>query len=401
MDFQLSEEQRAFKEVARKFCQKEVPPVLAERAKTPEESAKVPLVVAMAPQLEELGIRNLTVPEKYGGLGQGFLTAAMLSEEFAYSGFPQVTTNWKWCLDFAAMASPELQDEFFPELVDNIAFCGGASMTEPSAIEDTHLPYNEPGAGIRTFAERDGDEWVINGGKAFCTTAASATHYILYARTVKDKPLTESVSAFLFPTDTEGFSIVRLNEFMGEPPDYNADTALDDARIPERYLLGELNKGYPCLGRLSRASIIVHHAGIIGAMQQMYEYTLDFTRGYVQGGKPIFEHKNVGPLIMEMAVQIESLRLVTYRAAWEYDQSDRTQLNPMYFDIANALQKSVQMKVITNLLEACGNAAVIKDHPFEKFIRKMMISLHSGSARNMNLIRLMQVADDLRPTGAL
>jgi len=400
MDFKLTEEQMSIRAMARQFCKREVKWEKFKEImqnKNPRDRLPWDLIE----KLDKVGLRNLAIPKKYGGGEAGWLTRLVVGEELARGGGPLgslMTAHWKWCADLAAVGTPEQQDEFFPKIMKNTKAILAITITEPDAGSDSMLPYDEPGVGMKTFAYKDGEDWVINGVKHFCSGGGVADYLIVYARTAKDKPLSESVTTFIVPTNTKGFSVARINDLMEMPMRANADLLFEDVRIPDKYRMSEVNKGYRNF-YCRRAGKLIHLGPQIGYAQRIYDLTKEYAKNRVQGGKPIYEHKNIGPLVVEMQMIIEAARLMAYKSAWKYDQMNTPWVDPMYYNLANAFWKNMSLRTCEIVAEVFAGMAVMKELPIEGYIRATYTWLHGGSTANMNLIKCMQSIEDFVPTG--
>lgn len=398
MDFELSEEQKSLRALARDFCKREVnSDYLSELMKKENPKDRVPW--DLLDKAQEVGLNQLCVPEKYGGAGADFLTRLIVTEEMGWWAPPiafLLIGRWKFCADLAG-GSEEQQDEFFPQIMDNPRWLLALAVTESEAGSDTMMPYDEPGAGMKTFAYKDGNEWVINGSKIYCTSGGLAELYIVSARTDKRAPISKGMSQFIVPRKTPGFSIDRINDMMSTDIATNADLLLENVRVPERYLLGEVNKGYEAF-HSRRGAKLIWLGGSIGYSQRIYEYTKEFARTRIQGGKPIFEHKNIGPLVVEMGQNIDVARLACYRAAWEFDQ-ETWLINPIWYNYANVVRKRMLFRNVEILLEVFGGMAIMKECPVEAYIRSAINNQHPGSTPIMNLIKNMEFIDEFTPTG--
>src|SRR4030042_807298 len=208
MDFQLNEEQKSLKALAREFCKREFPggPVstwremMAKRYMGSRE--RVPWVWIR--KLYDAGFKELTAPEKYGGGGAGALTAFVVAEELTRCGCAAGMVARQFLASgeyLAGIANEQQQDEFFPQEMKNPEFIFASAQSEEEAFGDVIFPYDGPGV-MKTFAYRDGNEWVINGEKQWCTGGAVADLMVVHARTDKNTPISRGQSMFFVPRGT-------------------------------------------------------------------------------------------------------------------------------------------------------------------------------------------------------
>lgn len=327
MDFQLNEEQKSLKALAREFCKREFPngpvstwrEVMAKRNLGPRE--RVPW--HWIRKLYDAGFKELTAPEKYGGGGAGALTAFVVAEELTRCGGAigivarQFFASGEY---LAAIANEEQQDEFFPQEMKNPEFIFASAQSEEEAFGDVIFPYDEPGKVMKTFAYRDGNEYVINGEKQWCTGGAVADLMVVHARTDKNAPISKGQSMFFVPKNTPGVTVVRNNDIFC--PHFLPNTVLhfENVRVPVRHLVGEENKGWGFMWRGVFRQALCLYASDIGQAQALFEFTRDYAKQRIAGGKPIIEHGNVGPAIAEMGVTIEAARLLCYRGCERLDR---------------------------------------------------------------------------------
>jgi alkylation response protein AidB-like acyl-CoA dehydrogenase len=393
MDFRLSEEQKALIALAKDFCKRETRPELLRELSAREPKDRVPWDAIK--KMHDLGLTTLTVPKKYGGEDADLLTQVVLADALGQYGASVCLLNtmyWKMFGDIAAVCNEEQQDEIFTRVMNDHTFAVGEITTEPDHGHDPLLPYDEPGAGLKTFAYRDGDEYVINGEKCFCGFTQAKILFV-YLRTNKDKPLSQSMSLLLVPTDTPGFSVTKVNEFIHTHLDVNGDLLFDNVRVPARYLVGEENKGFAIFeGRLG--FWLPRIAVSIGLAQAIYEFTKEYAKTRIQGGKPIFEHLTVGTRIVDMLLHIEQARYLVYKTAWEYDQAVKAGsklVRPLGFNLCVAAWHDLDVLVAGHAAEVFGGRAALKELPIEGYIRSVYGSLHGFGTSTFNRIKSMNM----------
>ena len=389
MDFQLTEEQKSLLALVTDFFKRETSPELVNEQLNKDPKERIPR--DLVKKMYDVGLSTLCVPERYGGGGvTSLLTQVLLAERAAqYGGILSelLFLNWKWHNDLVAVGSKEQQDEFFPQMIENHTFQMGETITEPDHGHDPRLPSDEPGGGLKIFAYRDGDEYVINGEKCF-TDGAMADLLYVYLRTDKNKPLSQSMSGILVPTKTPGYSVTRINALLSELIRPVGDLLFEDVRVPARYLLGEENKGYDIMnGRYG--FYIVLAAAAVGGAQAIYELTKDYAKTRVQGGKPIFEHLTIGTRIVEMLMRIEQVRYLVYKTAWDYDQAGSALVSPLGFNLCNVAAKDLGVLIARHAAEVWGARAALKEMPIEGYIRGVYGHLHGFENASFNQVKAM------------
>jgi acyl-CoA dehydrogenase len=393
MEFVLSEEQKALTALAKDFCKREVSPEFLRELIGREPKDRMPW--DLIKKMHDLGLRTLTVPEEYGGGGADLLTQVVVSETLGQYGGPVgavLTPMWRLCGSLAAVGNKEQQDEIFNRVKSDYTFFMHEIITEPDHGHDPLLPHNEPGSGLKTFAYRDGDEYVINGEKCFCGNT-SADLFWVHLRTDKNKPLSQSMSLLLVPKDAPGFSVTRINEFIVPKVRLNGDLLFENVRVPARNLVGEEGKGCDIFqGRL--AFSLPGLGAQLGKTQEIYEVTKDYAKTRIQGGKPIFEHPTVGTKIVDMLTHIEQARLLVYKTAWEYDQavkSGNKLVSPLGFNLCNAVMHELDILVAGHAAEVFGGRATLKELPIEGYIRSVYDHHHFLGTATFNRIKAMSM----------
>jgi acyl-CoA dehydrogenase len=398
MDFELTEEQKALIALARDFCRQETSPEFMRELFKRDSEDRIPW--DLVEKMHGLGLVTLTVPERYGGGGADLLTQVVLTDALGqYGGLVGSlnTVNWKMCGDLAAVGNAAQQDEIFARAINDHTFSMVELTNEPEHGCDPVLPYDEPGAGLKTYAYRDGDEYVINGEKCFCDLphrlGAPGDLAWVYVRTDKNKPLSQSMSCLLVPTGTPGFSIVRINDYIYEGIRCNGDYVFNNVRVPARNLIGEENRAFAIYdGR--RAFHLPRLALSIGQAQVIYEYTKEYARTRIQGGKPIFEHLTVGTRIVDMLLHIEQARYLVYKTAWEYDQAIRAGsklVSSLGFELCNAAGHDLSLLIANHAAEVFGGRAALKELPIEGYARGAYGGQHAFGTGTINRIKSMSM----------
>jgi butyryl-CoA dehydrogenase len=399
MDFELSEEQKALVALAKDFCKREAGPEYVNEILAKKEEDRIPW--DLLKKLHEVGFPMLTLPEKYGGRNADLLTRVVLADtmgQYGHLAGGLLTTNWRYCTDLAALGTEEQQEWIFNRIINDPYFSMGEGGTEPDHGSDILLPCDEPGKGMETFAYRDGDEYVINGDKCFIgmPSTGSGKDGLLWvwAVTDKNKPLSQGgASCFLVPMDTLGFSVARVNEWIFTRIRMIADLHFDSVRVPVRNRVGEEGQGMQILeGRFFNH--LTRMAMEIGRAQAIYEYTKEYAKTRIQGGKPIFEHLTVGTRIVDMLVNIERARYLTYKTAWDYDQEIKAGgklLSTLGFNLCNAVIKELGVTVVDHAAEVFGGRAALRELPIEGYIRSVWGGQHAYGTRTFNLVKSMSM----------
>ena len=256
MDFALSEEQRHWGKVARKFAYESVRPRALELDRVADPSQTFP--ADLIREASRLGLRTLKIPKEYGGAGVDALTEVIVQEELSAGDVGLGMTlqhAWREGYILAAATTDAQRERFLPAFMNDDSALMAFSLSEEHAGSDHGARYAETlAAGPQTRAVREGDHWVINGHKRWTTNGNVAKFVILCARTDPGVPWPEGISMFVVPTDTPGYRVERVLDKVGIRLNQNTDTVFENCRIPADNLLGELNGGFAFLERFAAGS---------------------------------------------------------------------------------------------------------------------------------------------------
>lgn len=369
MDFALTDEQRRWQQLARRFAYEEVRPRAREldRSATPREAFAVDLVR----RASELGLRTIKIPTEYGGAGVDALTEIVVMEELAVGdcGFAMTLAHpWREGYLMATCTTPEQRDQFLPAFMRDPTYLTSMALSENHAGSDHGLPFaQDPQAGMRTFAELRGDQWVINGRKRWITSGNVSRMIVLWARTTEGVPWTEGVSLFLVPADAPGLRIARTEDKVGLRLNQNVELVFEDCRIPRGNLLGEVDRGHQLYEAVAHASKVKEAARALGVVRSAYELAAAWAHERVQGGRRIIEHESIATTLAEMATEIELARTLIWRAAWAVDH-DRARHRPLE-DMAMLYTSEMGMRVTAGCLRLFGARGSLRTWPMEKLLR--------------------------------
>jgi acyl-CoA dehydrogenase len=258
----------------------------------------------------------------------------------------------------------------------------GAAASEPTGTTDSHFPYDEGGGMVmKTFAYKDGHEWVINGQKMFGGGLATADLIQVAARTDKEAPISKAMTYFWVPKDTPGLTLIP-NRMRGTFS--SCQSFYDNVRIPENYILGKVNEGFKC-GNIFASQIPILWAGGIGWTQRLYEQLREFAKERVQGGKPLIKHSVVRAMLGEIAANLESTRSLLYRATWETTKARQAGLPiNMYWASITAFQvKNMWLRVSEIASEVWGGLGAPVDMPLHDYWQAALHHAHGGGTRNV------------------
>uniref|UniRef100_A0A8C8BR09 Medium-chain specific acyl-CoA dehydrogenase, mitochondrial n=1 Tax=Otus sunia TaxID=257818 RepID=A0A8C8BR09_9STRI len=347
VSFELTDEQKEFQATARKFAVEEIMPVAAQYDKTGEYP--FPLIK----RAWELGLMNSHIPESCGGLGLGSFEACLITEELAYG-----CTGVQTAIEANSLG----------------AYC----VTEPGAGSDV--------AGIKTKAEKKGDEYVINGQKMWITNGGKANWYFLLARSNPDPkaPASKAFTGFIVEADSPGIQIGRKEMNMGQRCSDTRGIVFEDVRVPKENVLIAEGAGFKiAMGAFDKTRPPVA-AGAVGLAKRALDEATRYALERKTFGKPIVEHQAVSFLLAEMAMKVELARLAYQRAAWEVDAGRR---NTYYASIAKAFAGDVANQVATDAVQIFGGNGFNTEYPVEKLMRDAKIyQIYEGTAQIQRMI---------------
>jgi acyl-CoA dehydrogenase len=369
--FALTEEQKALRDLARDFAEKEIRPKAAEYD---EHSTHPADIIEKA---HAVGLMNPHVPEEYGGAGLSSFDGMLMGEELSWgcAGIAvSIVANSLGSGPVLLAGTDDQKRKWLVPLIESPILCS-FGLTEPNAGSDV--------SGIQTTAVREGDEYVINGSKMFITNAGHAAWIVVFASTDKSQGH-KGLSAFVVPTDLEGVTVEKHLDKMGQRATDTSAIAFQDVRVPADNLLGEEGEGFKIAMRTLDHTRPGTAVGAVGVARAAYEYAVEYSRTRVQFGQPIAMNQGVNFLIADMATEIEAARLLTWQAAWLFDQGKRATLQSSF---AKRFASDTAMKVTTDAVQIFGGYGYIKEYPVEKLMRDAkLFQIYEGTSQIQRLV---------------
>jgi acyl-CoA dehydrogenase len=370
VDFTLTDEQKALREMAHDFAEKEMRPVAWEYDKDgtwPQEVLE---------KAWELGLMNSHIPEEYGGPGASYMDGCLIEEELGWgcSGIgTSLAANGLATAPLALGGSEELKKEYLGMLAEAPLFASFC-LTEPDAGSDV--------SGMRTTAKRVGDKYVVNGSKCFITNGGYASYFTVYAKTDKDAGH-RGISCFLVPKD-DTVTVDKKEDKMGQRASNTATITFNDTEIPAGNLIGEENHGF----KLAMMTLDRTRPGVaamaVGIARAAFEFATEYSKERVQFGVPIAMHQAIQFMIADMATEIEAARLLTWQSAVLLDQGRRNTLASSH---AKRFAADTAMKTTTDAVQVYGGYGFIKEYPVEKLMRDAKImQLYEGTSQIQRLV---------------
>ena len=393
MDFTLSNEQRSWQMAARKFAEEEVRPISLERDAIPTAAETWDWDIIK--KGSKLGFRTLAVPKEWGGHGADFVSQALVMAEIAKADSAiskAFSQNWKWSHLISAACTEEQKQRFLPSFIADDGFVLGKGITEPGAGSDNRLPPDDPKAGLKLKAERKGDEWILNGEKAFIANAPVGKLFFIDARTDTSVPLRQGTTMFLVPRDTPGFRIGKVFNKSGWRFYQNGEMIFENARLPHANVVGEVNgavrksggsggdtTGGDLFGDLELC------ANALGICDDACESALRHAKTATQGGQPLFAQQTVQLQINRMYMLTEALRSFVLRVAWEHDMKIHTPNAGLAMNFSSdAVQEVAEL-----YMEVRGLDGAHMDPHADKLVRDSIIWTHlaADSVQRMKVAR--------------
>ena len=309
MEFDLQEDHRLIRDMARDFAANELAPRATRHDR--EEQLDPDLFGMMG----ELGLFGLSIPEQYGGFDAGSLGLVLVLEELnhacASTGVTVSVHASLVCTPIVKFGTDEQKAHWLPKLATGEVI-GAYSLTEAGAGSDA--------AALSSTAVRDGDEWVLNGTKLFVTTGEQAGLVIGYFRTDPDAPKARGISAFLVDAKTPGYKVGKKEKKTGLRGSSTTELIFENCRVPAEALLGELHRGFPIAMDTLDGGRIGIAAQALGIGRACLEASVSYAQEREQFGKPIGRFQAVQWKLADMATRLDAARLLTQRAAWLRDQ---------------------------------------------------------------------------------
>ncbi|WP_411819968.1 isobutyryl-CoA dehydrogenase [Hyphococcus formosus] len=376
MDFALSDEQSAIQEMAQRFAADELAP---NAAKWDEEKH---FPVDVIKKSAELGLAGIYTRDDVGGSGLGRLDAALIFEALssgctATAAYISIHNMCSWMID--RFASEELRQKYCPKLT-SMEMIASYCLTEPGSGSDA--------AALKTKAVRDGDEYVLNGSKAFISGAGVSDLYVVMVRTGGDGP--KGISTVLVEKDTLGLSFGANEKKMGWNAQPTAIVTFEDCRIPVSNRVGEEGEGFKFAmmgldgGRLNIA------ACSLGTASAALKAALDYANERKAFGKPLNQQQALQFKLADMATELEAARVMLYQAAWKLDQ--KTPDATRHCAMAKRFVTDIGFNIVNEALQIHGGYGYLKDYPLERMLRDVRVhQILEGANEIMRVI----VARDL------
>ncbi len=376
--YALSEEHQAIREAVRAVCDAKVAPYAAEV----DEQARYPHEAAEALQAADFHAPH--VPEEYGGAGADALATCLVIEEVARacvssSLIPAV--NKLGSLPVQLAGSEELKKTYLTKLA---AGEGGFSycLSEPDAGSDA--------GGMKCRAERDGDDWVLNGVKRWITNAEESEYYTVMAVTDPEKRTRRGISAFVVEKSDEGVSFGAPEKKLGIKGSPTKEVYLDNVRISGDRLIGTEGEGFSIAMRTLDHTRVTIAAQAVGVAQGALDYALGYAKERQQFGKSLAEFQGLQFMLADMGMKVEAARQLTYAAAGRSERGDRDLT--FFGAAAKCFASDTAMEVTTNAVQILGGYGYTRDYPVERMMRDAKITqIYEGTNQVQRIVMARQL----------
>jgi acyl-CoA dehydrogenase len=368
MDFSLPDELEAVREEVRRFGEDEIEPVATKH--DVEETYPHEVMDEAA----RMGLTGAHLPVEYGGTGYTPVEMAVLVEElFAIDpGIALCIVSAAFGADaILEFGTEEQKEEYLTPIAEGDAVMGTA-ISEPQAGSDV--------TSIDTSAEKDGDEWVINGNKMWITNGSVGDYFVIMTET--DPEVEDRYSGFsqiLVEADRDGFTAEKITGKLGIRASDTAELILDDVRVPEENLIGTRGMGFLQLMQFFDETRTMVAAQGVGIAKGATERALAYAQEREQFGKPISDFQAIQHKLADMHTQTEAARLLTYKSAWSIDNADE-QLTSLA-SMAKEYASRVAVEVANEALQIHGGAGYVNDFDVERFYRDAKITqIYEGTS---------------------
>jgi butyryl-CoA dehydrogenase len=372
MDFQLTDEHRMVQGTVREFATKEILP----RAAALDHSPAFPSEILK--RAAALGLMGMTVPEQYGGAGMDAVSYVIAQEELARAsaGVQTIITvnNSLVCDPIVRFGAEDQRQRYLP------ALCSGTSLgcyclTEPA--------YGSDAMSLQTSAQRNGDEWVLRGTKAFVTSGVEADLCLVYARTGPEAGA-HGISAFIVEKRFPGVAVGKVERKLGIKCSSTAEIILDDCRVPASNVLGEVGMG----GKIALTTLDGGRLGIaaqaVGIARAALEEATAYAASRRQFGRSIGEFQAIQWMLADMATRTDAARLLLYRAAYlrQHEKGYTREAS-----MAKLFASETAMWVSHKAVQIHGGYGYIQDYAVERYFRDAKITeIYEGTSEVQRLV---------------
>ena len=375
MDFELNEEQLMVRDTIRKFAETELAPKAAELDNTrefPWDTVR---------KMGELGYLAPPVPEEYGGGGMDSISYLIIGMEVARCCASHATILGAHCslavLSILQFGTDEQKQKYLPKMCSG-EWMGAFSLTEPNAGSDA--------SNLETVAVKDGEHYVINGQKQWCTNGAEASVIVLFANTNPDAGL-RGITPFIIEKDMEGYSVGNIEDTMGIRGSHQTDLHFENCKVHESQILGgagSIGKGFKVAMTILDNGRIGMAGASIGIAQAALEAAVKYANQREQFGQKIANFQAIQWMVSDMATELEAAKQLTYYAAWLKGAGKKVTAEAA---MAKMFASEVAGRVTDMALQVHGGYGYSREYPLERFVRDARIKrIYEGTNEIQRLV---------------
>ncbi len=372
MDFELTEEQRAIRDLARDFAKNEIVPVAAKL----DESGEFP--VENVKKMGELGLMGIEVPPEYGGAGLDCISYVLAMEEIskadAAHGTIMSVNNSLVCFGLKTFGNEEQKGKFLVPLASGKKL-GAYSLTEPQSGSDA--------GNMLTRAVQQGNDYVINGRKSWVSSGPYADYIILFASTNPELQH-RGTACFVVDTELPGFQLGKIEPKLGIRASATCECIYEGYRIPVSHRIGKDGEGFKIAMSVLDAGRIGIAAQALGIAQAAYEASVAYAKERSAFGQRIAEFQAIQFMLADMSLRIEAARLLIYKAALKKDKHERFTSEAA---MAKLYASETAMWVTTKAIQVHGGIGYSKELPVERYFRDAKITeIYEGTSEIQRLV---------------
>lgn len=374
----FQEEHEIFRKAVRRFVEKEISPHIEQW----EQEGEVPR--SLFQRCGELGYLGIKFPEEYGGMGSDLLMETVFLEELTKCGSGGISASIAGHIGIAStpiwrFGNEEQKRKYLTPSIQG-EMIGALGITEPNAGSDV--------ASIQTSAKRQGEYYLLNGTKTFITNGVHADYVVVAAKT-RDQPMHQNISLFIVETNWKGFSVGNKLQKLGWRGSDTAEMFFENVKIPKENLLGKENEGFKYIMEnfqwerltLALSSVALAEKALVDAMQ--------YSKERIQFGKPIRQFQVLRHKMVDMAVDIEKARYITYRAIYHYNKGENVTTEAT---MAKAYAGEMVSRVCDEALQIHGGNGYMMEFPVQRYWRDARIqAIGGGTTEIMKEILVKQL----------
>jgi len=375
MDFNFTEEQEMIRQVARDFARNEIAPA----AEYHDQNDEFPTEINK--KARDLGLINVSLPEKYGGVGLSLLEAVIVTEEFSW-GCTGIATSGIVMNGLAAepilLAGSDLQKKRYLGMLTE--GYGSYCVTEPNAGSDV--------GAMKSTAVRKGGKYILNGQKTWISNALEASFFVVFAIT-DNKARKHGISAFLVDSNLEGVVVSKKLKKMGQKACDCCEVVFTDVELDEEALLGNEGEGFKLAMKVFDNSRVVIAAQGVGLSQRALDECIAYSKERVAFGSPIKNFQGVGFKIADMGMRTQAARLLTYNTAWKASIGEKNTLETSY---AKTFASDTAMWASTEAVQIHGGYGYSQEYPLEKLMRDAkLLQIYEGTNEIQRIVMLREL----------